>query len=56
MEVDKTRSLDELEKSLQAASNSIIATKPACFLFIIKTIYWLTFSANFFCHQFDQHL
>lgn len=29
MEVDKTRSLDELEKSLQAASNSIIATKPA---------------------------
>lgn len=29
MEIDKTRSLDELEKSLQAASNSIIATKPA---------------------------
>ncbi|XP_052079085.1 uncharacterized protein LOC127717479 isoform X8 [Mytilus californianus] len=27
-EVDKTRSLDELEKSLQAASNSIIATQP----------------------------
>ncbi|VDI75712.1 tensin [Mytilus galloprovincialis] len=27
-EIDKTRSLDELEKSLQAASNSIIATKP----------------------------
>ncbi|CAC5391764.1 TNS [Mytilus coruscus] len=27
-EIDKTRSLDELEKSLQAASNSIIATQP----------------------------
>lgn len=28
-EVDKSRSLDELERSLQAASNSIIATKPS---------------------------